>query len=235
MYNGARGIVEKIEWPNDTPPTIPEINSTSSISNNVTTGRCTTRSQTAKKILEVETETMPEAVLIKFFNEKVGKNSDGIQLKDGLRAIRIKPKSLTFNINEVDGVKCKRTQLPLVEAFAVTIHKSQSLTLDRAVIDCGSSIFAPGMAYTALSRVRKLTDLILLKFDASKLEKINESVAQEYQRLHSLPSPGIQNNWATDLISTQLNQDEEMIDEDSVGGENLEMIEENQNEIFLIE
>ena len=53
------------------------------------------------------------------------------------------------------------TQFPLRLAWAVTIHKSQGQTYDRARIDLGSGAFAPGQTYVALSRLRGLDGLHL--------------------------------------------------------------------------
>jgi ATP-dependent DNA helicase PIF1 len=52
--------------------------------------------------------------------------------------------------------------IPLKLAYALTIHKSQSTTLDAATIDIGPSIFEYGQAYTALSRVRDLKSVRIL-------------------------------------------------------------------------
>ncbi|MCK6066159.1 MULTISPECIES: ATP-dependent DNA helicase [Microbacterium] len=53
------------------------------------------------------------------------------------------------------------TQFPLRLAWAVTIHKSQGKTYERAVIDLGSGAFAPGQTYVALSRLTSLDGLYL--------------------------------------------------------------------------
>ena len=60
------------------------------------------------------------------------------------------------------GVQCSRLQLPLKLVWAVTIHKSQGLTLDKVVIDLGKREFSSGLTFVPCSRVRQLQDLLFI-------------------------------------------------------------------------
>jgi ATP-dependent DNA helicase PIF1 len=72
-------------------------------------------------------------------------------------------------------------QLPLIYAWAITIHKSQGATMDKALIDAGKTIFACGQMYVALSRVRSLEGLFLQDFRPEKI-KINKKVVDFYEK-----------------------------------------------------
>jgi ATP-dependent exoDNAse (exonuclease V) alpha subunit len=61
-----------------------------------------------------------------------------------------------------DGMKFVRWQLPLRPLFAGTVHPSQGMTLQRAVIDCRNKFWEHGQLYVALSRVRSPADLCIL-------------------------------------------------------------------------
>jgi ATP-dependent DNA helicase PIF1 len=74
------------------------------------------------------------------------------------------------------------SQIPLILAWALTIHKAQGSTLDIAEIDAGSGIFECGQTYVALSRVKNLEGLYLSSFDAKRV-RINKKVQDFYEGL----------------------------------------------------
>jgi len=69
-------------------------------------------------------------------------------------------------------------QIPLRLAWAITVHKSQGMTLDSAEIDL-SRAFTPGMGYVALSRLRSLSGLKLMGLNEIALEVSPEVLAQD--------------------------------------------------------
>ncbi|KJZ68508.1 hypothetical protein HIM_12100 [Hirsutella minnesotensis 3608] len=65
---------------------------------------------------------------------------------------------------------CARTQFPLIVAFAITVHKCQSLTKDKIVTDLATRDFQAGISYVAVSRVTSLQGLLLeAPFDRQSL------------------------------------------------------------------
>ena len=69
-------------------------------------------------------------------------------------------KPADWEITDADTVLAVVSQVPLRCAWAITIHKSQGMTLDRSVMDLRRT-FAPGMGYVAMSRVQGLEGLFV--------------------------------------------------------------------------
>lgn len=81
----------------------------------------------------------------------------------------------TWEMRDGDRKVAGVTQIPLRLAWAITVHKSQGMTLDGAVLDLRRT-FAPGMGYVALSRVKNLNSMSLLGIGRSALQVSPEAV-----------------------------------------------------------
>jgi ATP-dependent DNA helicase PIF1 len=73
------------------------------------------------------------------------------------------------------------SQVPLILAWAMTIHKSQGLTLDKISCDL-SDVFSPGQAYVALSRARSLEGIFIESINFDKIS-VDREAARFYHSL----------------------------------------------------
>ncbi|XP_052129345.1 uncharacterized protein LOC127750839 [Frankliniella occidentalis] len=88
-----------------------------------------------------------------------------------------------------NGILCSRYQLPLTLCWACTIHKSQGLSLLSVILDAGTSEFALGLLYVALSRVSDKKNLCLISYlTLERLNSVKKSVRFRLRRkfLHKL-------------------------------------------------
>ena len=81
------------------------------------------------------------------------------------------------------------SQYPIKLAWAVTVHKSQGLTFEKAIIDVGQA-FAPGQVYVALSRLRSLEGLVLrTRINTSSISSDRDVVAFTQNKEQQMPLP----------------------------------------------
>lgn len=143
----------------------------------------------------------------RFFNGKIGlvsaMDASFIEIKfsDSNEPVKVEPyvwKNLKYKLNETSNeieevVAGTFTHYPIKLAWAITVHKSQGLTFDKAIIDAGAA-FAPGQVYVALSRLRSLDGLVLtstINFNSinqdSKINAYSKSQTEQ-QNLNDLLS-----------------------------------------------
>lgn len=115
-----------------------------------------------------------------------------VEFKNG-RTVTMMPE--TWELRDGDKKRAGITQIPLRLAWAITVHKSQGMTLDAARIDLGKA-FVEGMGYVALSRVKNLENLYLAGINRTALrvsedarminEHLLQRAAQDSKRLAHL-------------------------------------------------
>src|SRR6266487_6897496 len=81
---------------------------------------------------------------------------------------------------EYKGTVCSRTQFPLRLAYAITVHKSQGLTLSKAVLNLNQKEHCLGLSYVAVSRVKALDGVLFeVPFDFERFTGVNMVISQE--------------------------------------------------------
>ena len=90
--------------------------------------------------------------------------------------------TIDWTIQDGNKILAKITQLPLRLAWAITVHKSQGMSLDAAIIDLGDA-FEYGQGYVALSRVRSLRGLYLERMSEQAL-MLHPAVVEKDREFH---------------------------------------------------
>ncbi|BDU67522.1 MAG: hypothetical protein TYPL_1750 [Candidatus Tyloplasma litorale] len=114
---------------------------------------------------------------------KLGNDFARIRLNNGTEH---NIRSFTWKAYDAFGEEqAKFEQIPLKLAYAITIHKSQGMTIEKAVIDC-DGIFEKAQFYVAISRVKSKKGLLLDGFDASKHIIIDRKALEFYNQFENI-------------------------------------------------
>ena len=140
-------------------------------------------------------DTIPDTIILKRGAQVMLKYNLDIAagLVNGSRAVVVDlthisatVKFLNGNVHKIDPIvwkiedndaKISRFQIPFILAWGLTFHKSQGSTLDFAICDLGPSVFSPGQAYVALSRVKNLKGLFLSELYPKSIKVDGKAVA----------------------------------------------------------
>lgn len=146
--------------------------------------------------------------------KSIDKNSIAVRLTESGTVIDVEPmewQNIRYQFDEESKeISSKQIgrfkQYPLKAAWAITVHKSQGLTFDKAIIDVHAA-FSPGQAYVALSRCRTLDGLVLsspvsasvfmrdnavdayMNYISSPVEELAFSSCYEYFEYEKKPDP----------------------------------------------
>ena len=136
----------------------------------------------------------------KYFNGKIGfiqlltqdeifirfpDNNNGTNIDLIIEMEKYVWKNIRYTLNEKTQIIEEEVlgtfeQYPIKLAYSITVHKSQGLTFDKAILDI-SQVFAPGQLYVALSRLRSLDGLILLNQIQTNGLQTNKSIVSYYE------------------------------------------------------
>ena len=132
----------------------------------------------------VQPPALPTCALVEF-DDYIGPS-----IVPGRRIVPIVPEMAVFDPRT--RKTGSRIQLPLVLGWAITIHKSQGLTLGKVIMDVGDREMTVGSTFVGCSRVRSPVNLAFLNsFPFQRVQRLNDArrmriVAEEMQRLAML-------------------------------------------------
>ena len=143
------------------------------------------------QVMFIKNDSSPDK---RYFNGKIGKitliDEDTIYVKcpnddDEIETTKETWENINYSINEEtkeikEDITGSFSQIPLRLAWAITIHKSQGLTFEKAIIDAEAS-FAHGQTYVALSRCTSLEGIVL-KTQISSSSIINDRTIDSFTK-----------------------------------------------------
>ena len=147
------------------------------------------------QVMFIKNDLQPEK---RYFNGKIGRivrideNAILVRCTDDATDIEVTPaewQNVKYSLNETtkeieEQILGTFTQYPLKLAWAITIHKSQGLTFERAIIDAQAA-FAHGQVYVALSRCKSFEGIVLrsrIDFSSVKTDPVVKQFCVEAER-----------------------------------------------------
>jgi ATP-dependent DNA helicase PIF1 len=124
-----------------------------------------------------QTDQLPSVILIRF-DSYTGPSFPGCPIG----TVPVFPQTRQFDYK---GIVCSRMQFPLRLGYAITVHKSQGLTLPQAVMNLNQREHCLGLSYVAISRVKALTGLLFESpFDFDRFKGINSIISKDRELDH---------------------------------------------------
>ena len=125
-------------------------------------------------VIAAENDTMPKCVLVRFPDYKGPAVIPGDPC-----VVPVPPFTSKFGTDK----SLMRTNIPLSLAWAITIHKSQGQTYDRAAVDLGNKELSLGLTYVAISRVKKASGLLMIgNYSEDRVMGINRNPKHQERR-----------------------------------------------------
>jgi DNA polymerase III delta prime subunit len=191
--------------------------------------------KTGAQVMFVKNDPSPEKL---FYNGKIGKithiGDDAVYVlcsgdDDEIEVTPLLWENIKYTIDQEtseikETVEGSFIQLPLKLAWAITIHKSQGLTFEKAIIDAEAS-FAHGQVYVALSRCKTLEGMVL-STPISGRSIINDNTVNGFIQEVEKNQPG-----SKELNDARLNYQKDLL-MDMFRFDNIQMLVNSMNKIF---